>query len=418
VRIETLCTGDELLTGLTADTNSRLFQTLVLERLGLTVRRSTVVGDVREDLIEVMHTLAARCDAVLVSGGLGPTTDDLTAECAATAAGVPLVESAEALAHLIARFARRGLELTPNNRRQALVPQGAEVVLNQEGSAPMFVLRLGACRFFFVPGVPREYRHLVELQVLPRLAALLAQRGETPVVRVLRLLKTVGLPESHLDARIRPLLAKYPGVTFGYRTHAPENHLKLLAHGATEAEARALLAQAEAECRPLLGAHLFGVDQETLPEVVNQALRTAGQTVSTVESCTGGLVGAALTTPAGASDVYPGGAITYASALKTQLAQVPPELIAQHTVVSAQVAEAMAAGIRRALHTTFGVATTGYAGPTGGDAVNPLGTVFVAVAREGRVVSERHLFIGDRERVRAFTTHAALDLLRRTQLET
>ena len=161
MRIEVLCTGDELLTGLTADTNSPYFMDRLLA-LGEQVARTTVVGDVREEILEALRTLSARADVVLVSGGLGPTADDLTAGCAAEAAGVALVESAEALAALEARFARRGIVVTPNNRRQAQVPQGAEVVLNPNGSAPMFVLRLGKATLFFLPGVPREYRHLVE----------------------------------------------------------------------------------------------------------------------------------------------------------------------------------------------------------------------------------------------------------------
>ena len=171
MRVEVLCTGDELLTGLTVDTNSPYFMEQLLPH-GEQVARTTVVGDVREEILEALRTLSAREDVVLVSGGLGPTADDLTAECAAEAAGVPLVESAEALAALEARFARRGILLTPNNRRQARVPRGAEVVLNPNGSAPMFVLRLNRATLFFLPGVPREYRSLVDTEVLPRLKRL------------------------------------------------------------------------------------------------------------------------------------------------------------------------------------------------------------------------------------------------------
>ncbi|MBL8938393.1 MAG: competence/damage-inducible protein A, partial [Archangium sp.] len=206
LRIETLCTGDELLTGLTSDTNSRFFQTLLLEQCGLTVRRSTVVGDVRADLVEVLDTLAARCDVVLVSGGLGPTTDDITIECAAEAAKVELVEDERVMAHIRARFEKRGIALTENNRRQARIPLGSEAVLNDEGSAPLIVQQRGGCTFFFVPGVPREYRHLVATFVVPRLAALSKRSSVTK----LRVLKTMGVPESHLDAKVQPLLAKHP----------------------------------------------------------------------------------------------------------------------------------------------------------------------------------------------------------------
>lgn len=417
MRIETLCTGDELLTGLTADTNSTFFQTRLLERLGLTVRRSTVVGDVREDIVEALRTIAGRADAVLVSGGLGPTTDDLTAECAAAAAGVGLVLSHEAMRHLEARFRARNVALSENNRRQALVPAGAEVVLNAEGSAPMFVLRLGGCAAFFVPGVPREYRHLVESAVLPRLEALVATTAAAPPVRVLRVLKTVGLPESHLDARVRPLMEKHPHVVFGFRTHPPENHLKLLAGGLNRELAQARLAAAEQDARALLGRHVFAQDDETMATVVGALLRARKETVAVAESCTGGLVSALLTDPAGASDYFVGGAVSYRESTKALWAHVPADVLERHGAVSEPVARTMATGVRFATRASWGLAVTGFAGPTGGDAATPVGTVFVAVSHAGDERAERHAFHGDRERVRAFAAHAALDLLRRTMQE-
>jgi nicotinamide-nucleotide amidase len=411
MRIETLCTGDELLTGLTSDTNSRFFQALLLERCGLTVRRSTVVGDVKADLVEVLNALAARCDVVLVSGGLGPTTDDLTAESAAEAAGVALVEDAQVMAHIRARFERRGIALTENNHRQARVPAGAEAVLNDEGSAPLIIQRRGGCTLFFVPGVPREYRHLVEAHVLPRIAAM--TQGPGREVTRLRLLKTVGLPESHLDAKMAPLRAHHPRVTFGYRTHAPENHLKLLAVAPTGAEADGALAAAERDARAALGDVVFGAGDETLAGVVGAALRARGLTLAVAESCTGGLVSAACTDVAGASEWFIGGGATYAASAKTAWAGVTPAVLAQHGAVSEVVARAMAAGVAAALAASCGLSVTGYAGPTGGDAEHPIGTVFIGVATPEGLTCQRHRFAGDRDRVRLFAAATALDALRR-----
>ncbi|MDP3499796.1 MAG: CinA family nicotinamide mononucleotide deamidase-related protein [Myxococcales bacterium] len=411
MRIETLCTGDELLTGLTSDTNSRFFQALLLERCGLTVRRSTVVGDVREDLIEALDTLAARCDVVLVSGGLGPTTDDLTIECAAEAAGVTLLEDPVVMAHIRARFEQRGIALTGNNRRQARVPEGSEAVLNIEGSAPLVIQRRGACTLFFVPGVPREYRHLVESFVIPKLEAMTASSRST-VTRLL-VLKTMGVPESHLDAKVQPLLAKHPAVTFGYRTHAPENHLKLLARGASVDVVEQVLAAAAHDARALLGEVVFGAGDDTLAKVVGRALLEKRFTLAIAESCTGGLISAACTEVAGASDWFIGGAATYAVSAKTTWAKVPQALVAAHGVVSAPVAEAMAVGVREVLGTTCGLSITGYAGPSGGDAANPVGTVFIGVATPAGAAVEKHRFGGDRERVRLFAAATALDVLRR-----
>jgi nicotinamide-nucleotide amidase len=410
VRIETICTGDELLTGLTSDTNSRFFQEQLLDRTGLTVRRSVVVGDVREDIIEALDAAASRCDAVLVSGGLGPTTDDLTAECAASAAGVKLKLDETAMQHIEARFKARGIVLSENNRRQAMVPEGAEVVLNAEGSAPLFIQQRGRCTLFFVPGVPREYRHLVGSHVVARIAALAGKQ----VFRKLALLKTVGLPESHLDQRVRPLAEKFPRVTIGFRTHAPENHLKLLAEGDDEASAAKLLEAVVLEARALLGATCFARDAETMPAVVLDALLARKEWLAVAESCTGGMIAASLTSVSGSSRAFYGGACTYLEAAKAKLAQVPEGLMAQFGVVSSETAEAMARGIRDTTGTQWGLSTTGYAGPTGGDAENPVGTVFVGLAGpRGLSKVERHHFHGDRERVRSFASHAALDLLRR-----
>jgi nicotinamide-nucleotide amidase len=408
-RIETLCTGDELLTGLISDTNSTFFQNLLLDKLGLSVRRGHIVGDVREDIIESLATLAPRCDAVLVSGGLGPTADDFTAECAAAAAGVPLVENSEALAHLVARFASRKMELTENNRRQAMVPQGASVILNTHGSAPMFVMPLGRCIFYFVPGVPIEYRHLVETHVIPKMQ----RQFGLSVTRTLRVLKTMGIPESHLDARLRPLAQRHRAVTFGYRTTGAENHVKLLGD-ANAVEDAAL------EVKEELKDAIFGTDEESLAQTVLAQLRIRGETLATCESLTGGLLSAALCEVPGASDVFRGGAVTYSDESKVLLASVPSVDLERSTAVSQEVALAMATGIAAKLKTDWAVSTTGVAGPTGGTAETPVGTAFTAVVGPGVAVVKRWEQPGaqntaknaDRSRIRNFVSNMALNFLR------
>jgi nicotinamide-nucleotide amidase len=415
MRVEVLCTGDELLTGLTVDTNSPYFMERLLPK-GEQVVRTTVVGDVREEILEALSTLSARADVVLVSGGLGPTADDLTAACAAEAAGVPLVESAEALQALEARFLRRGIVLTPNNRRQALVPRGAEVVLNPQGSAPMFVLRLRRATLFFLPGVPREYRFLVDAEVLPRIQKL---RGARPDATFLafRLLRTVGLPESHLDARVAPVAALHPHVTFGFRTQAPENHLKLMATGRTQAEADAALAAAEAASRAVLGSYLFGQDEQRHPEVVGALLLRRKETVALAESCTGGRIADLLTSVSGASAWFPGGAVVYANAMKEAWVGVRNQTLLTHGAVSEEVAREMAEGVRVATNATWGLSVTGIAGPTGGTEEKPVGTVFTALAGPKGTRAQQHRFPGDREQVRSFSAAAALEALRHALLE-
>ncbi|HZJ55435.1 MAG TPA: CinA family nicotinamide mononucleotide deamidase-related protein [Myxococcaceae bacterium] len=410
MRIEALCTGDELLTGVTTDTNSTWFQQRLLER-GEQVARTTVVGDVREEILEALRTLSARADVVLVSGGLGPTADDLTAEVAAQAAGVPLVIHEGALAALRERFAVRGLTVTENNIKQVKVPAGSEVVLNPAGSAPMFVLRLGKAVLFFLPGVPGEYRALVEAAVLPRIDALRAERGE-PGFRALRLLKTVFLAESHLDARVRPLLALHPRVTFGFRTHFPENHLKLMAEGSTREEAREALQAADAAARPLLGDHLFAVDDETIAEVVGRQLLRRRETLALAESCTGGRIADMLTDVPGASAYFLGSAVAYANDLKERWVSVAHTTLVENGAVSQVVAGEMARGARRGAESTWALSVTGIAGPDGGTPEKPVGTVYIGLDGPEGTEVRAHRFHGDRERVRSASAYAALDWLR------
>jgi nicotinamide-nucleotide amidase len=372
----------------------------------------TLVGDVREDITRALQEAAARADAVLVCGGLGPTADDFTAECAAQAAGVPLVEDARALAAIRERFARRGVHFTPNNARPARVPEGAEVVLNPVGTAPMFALRLGGCRLYFVPGVPSEYRALVDAEVLPRLRAQLEARPQR-TFRAFRLLRTVGLPESHLDAAVAPLATAHPQVTFGFRTEAPENHLKLLAEAPSQAEADAALARAEAAARAILGRAVYGADAQEYAQVLVRQLAAARCTLAAAESCTGGLISAALTGVSGASEVFLGGAVVYAESMKTAWAGVPAPLLARHGAVSREVALALASGVRAQAGAHYGLSVTGFAGPGGGTPEDPVGTVYCALAGpEGLARCERYRFGGDRERVRRFAASAALELLR------
>ncbi|HZX40486.1 MAG TPA: CinA family nicotinamide mononucleotide deamidase-related protein [Myxococcaceae bacterium] len=410
MRIEALCTGDELLTGVTTDTNSTWFQEQLLAH-GEQVARTTVVGDVHAEILEALRTLSARADVVLVSGGLGPTADDLTAEVAAEAADVPLVVHDGALAALRERFAKRGLTVTENNIKQVRVPEGAEVVLNPVGSAPMFVLRLGKAVLFFVPGVPREYRALVETAVLPRIDALRTERGEAGF-RALRLLKTVFLAESHLDARVRPLLASHPAVQFGFRTHFPENHLKLMAEGRTREEAHQALESADAASRPLLGDHLFGVDADTMGGVVGRQLKARGETVALAESCTGGRIADMLTETPGSSAYFLGSAVAYANDLKMWWVAVASETLRLNGAVSEAVAREMARGARSAARASWALSVTGIAGPDGGTPEKPVGTVFIGLDGSEGTEVRAHRFHGDREQIRTASAYAALDWLR------
>ena len=411
--VEFIVTGDEVLRGLVADTNTAATASK-LYPLGLRLRRTVVVGDRGEDIRRALLEAAGRADVCIVSGGLGPTADDLTAACAAEAAGVALHLDQAWLQKLHALWEKRrpGQPMPENNRRQAWLPAGAENLGNPDGSAPAFALQLDRCTFYFLPGVPREYHRIIDETIVPRLARL---TGQTALAT--RTLQCVGIAESALDELVRPALEAHPKVRFGFRTRFPENHLSLAAQAATEPEAAALLAAAEADCRRALGGFVYGQDGVTFAQALGLALAARGETVAVAESCTGGLLGALLTDVGGSSAWMRGGVIAYSNEVKTSALGVPAELLAAHGAVSEEVARAMAAGARARLGATWALSITGIAGPDGGTPDKPVGTVWMALAADSQTLQNGTIarlgrFRGDRAQVRMGAAFAALQLLR------
>ncbi len=405
IAVELLSTGDELLTGQVVDTNS----TWLMDRLwdlGVMVRRKTLVGDDRQDLLAAVRETTARADLVVMSGGMGPTEDDLTAECVAAVLGVPL-ELHEPSRQVIAeRFRKLGRTLTPNNEKQARFPRGAEVIPNRFGSAPGFRVTVGRGELVCLPGVPVEYRGLCDEWVLPRLAARL---GEVPAARVVKLF---GVPESHADHAMRPVMddPASAGVRFGFRAHWPEVHVKWTVPGPdAAARADALLARV----RGIFGDAVFGEGKQELPELVVGRLAARGERVALAESCTGGLVAELVTSVPGASAVLDLGVVTYANEAKERILGVPAALLAAHGAVSEPVARAMAEGARAAAGAAWGIGVTGIAGPSGGTPEKPVGTVHLALAGPAGTQAAVRLYRGDRERIRRQAAFEALDLLRR-----
>ncbi len=401
--VEILATGDELLTGQVVDTNSAWLMGRLWD-LGLMVRRTTAVGDDRRDLGEALREISARADVVVMSGGLGPTEDDLTAECVAAAMGVPLEVHAPTLQAIRDRFARLGRALTPNNEKQARVPRGATVIPNRFGTAPGFIAPLGRGEVVCLPGGPVEFQGLCQEVVLPRLAGRLAE------VPAARLVKLFGVPESHADHQMRPLMddPENRDVRFGYRAHWPEIHVKWTVTG-PDAPARAdrLLARV----REIFGESIWGEGKEELPALVVAGLVARGERLAVAESCTGGLVAELLTGVPGASAVFDLGVVAYANAAKGQVG-VPEALIAAHGAVSEPVARALAEGVRARAGSSWGLGITGIAGPSGGTPQKPVGTVHLALAGPGGTSHWWRKYPGDRERIRRFAAFEALNQLR------
>ncbi|MEY3463989.1 MAG: hypothetical protein RLZZ468_1767 [Cyanobacteriota bacterium] len=419
---EILCVGTELLLGTITNGNARWLAEQ-LAALGVPHHRQQVVGDNRERLIAAVREAAGRCRLLITTGGLGPTPDDLTTEAIAAAFQAPLAERPEVWADIQAKLAARGRPVTPSLRRQALLPVGAELLPNATGSAPgmiwqpdpaglPFPVREGFTVITF-PGVPSEMRAMWTATAAPWLQ----RSGLAAGVFASRMLRFWGVAESTLAEQVADLLENSNPTVAPY-AGGGEVKLRLTARGASHDEAKALLGPVEAEIRARAGVHCFGVDDDSLASVVLELLRRRGQTLAVAESCTGGGLGAALAAVPGASDVLLGGVIAYANAVKQGLLAVPAELLALHGAVSDPVAQAMAAGARRATGADWALAVTGIAGPSGGSPEKPVGLVHIAVAGPDGCRSEGVRFGASRGRswIQLLTAGEALDRLRRRLL--
>jgi nicotinamide-nucleotide amidase len=414
LKAEVLTIGDELLRGEIVDSNKSFLSDRLLG-LDIETHWHVSVRDDPEAMIDAFQRAAGRSDIALVSGGLGPTRDDLTSEVLARSFGRELVLDEAALETIRAFFRGVGREMTENNAKQARFPAGAEVLANPIGTAPGFLLREGNAWFFCMPGVPRELVRMMDEQVLPRIARRQSEQGGgTQVVRA-ALLRTFGLGESTLDDELKDL-AVSDDLSLGFRTSFPDNYLRPLARAASAEEAEAKLARVCERIRERLGPLIYGEDDQTMADVVGALLRDQRKTIAVAESCTGGLVAQLITEVPGSSEYFLGGVVAYANAAKAAALGVPAELIERHGAVSDPVVRAMAEGVRERFGADFGVATTGISGPGGGTPDKPVGLVHVALAREGDTHAEHFVFPLDRSRHRLLAAQVALDWVRRALL--
>lgn len=404
---EIIAVGSELLTPERVDTNS-LFLTEKLNSIGIEVRFKTVVGDDRARLAGAFRSALGRSQLIILTGGLGPTEDDVNREVVAEVLGLPLVEIPEIRRQIEKRFARLGRAMSENNLRQAMVPQGAEWLANKNGTAPGLWIEHGGKLVVLLPGPPAELEAMFESACLPRLVPLAG--GERIRTRVI---KVVGLAESELDQRIAPLYRQFqnPATTILATPGSIEVHLR--ARAASEQEAEALLAPLADQIELELGDSVYSTRGETLEEVVGMYLMMKQKTVAVAESCTGGLLSERLTRTPGSSNFFLGGAVCYSNQLKTRLAGVPEVLIAENGAVSKPVAQALAEGIRKRAGASIGVGITGIAGPGGGSTEKPVGLVFVGLADERGTEVREFRFPGSREKIRHWASQAALEMIRR-----
>jgi nicotinamide-nucleotide amidase len=350
------------------------------------------------------------------SGGLGPTEDDLTVEAVCELLHTKPVIDEPSLERAKNVYQSLNFEFTENNVKQSMVPQGARVIPNPIGLAPAFCIQRERCTFYFLPGVPREYKTILEQFILPELIDLKSKFDLAPVSY--KRVRIIGLPESHLALKMQPVMQKFPAIRYGFRAHYPEMWFKMLATGMDQKQADEQIDRALAEVQKILGFKIMGYGDETLPLVVGRLLNEQHLTIATAESCTGGMIGELLTEIPGSSQYYLGGCVAYSNALKIEILGVDPETINQLGAVSQTCALEMAVGARQRFKSDLAVSVTGIAGPDGGTEEKPVGTVHFGLTTPENTYHMHRVLRPDRQGIRIAAANTALDFVRRWLLGT
>ncbi len=409
MKIGILTIGNELTSGRTQDTNSSMMAR-VFSTQGWQVRLMMSVGDDELLIKQALGYALAQSDAVVVTGGLGPTADDITTAAIARSFGLGIRRDEAVLRHIRGIFEKYHLNWTENNAKQADFPEGAEVIPNPVGTAAGFALKQKGKVIAVIPGVPREVQKILPEGVLPILRREFPEVGRHVAVRTI---KTFGLSEAAVDQALADLDLAHTGVGIGFYPNFPENHIVLTACEADEALAAAKAEETGKAVIKKLKKHVFALDGDTLEGLVAKSLTERGWTLAVAESCTGGLVTDRLTDIPGSSAFLERSVITYSNASKAELLGIPADMLETYGAVSEQTARSMAEGVRRLARTDLGLAITGIAGPAGGSEQKPVGTVYIALADKTETLCRRYVFRWDRRRNKIISSHAALLLLKR-----
>ncbi|MCL3781526.1 competence/damage-inducible protein A [Prolixibacteraceae bacterium JC049] len=404
--------GDELLIGQIIDTNSA-FMAQQLNNIGVEVAFKSTISDDRNSIVEALEWSMSKADVVLMTGGLGPTNDDITKHVLAEFFHGELKEDAKVLAHIQNLLEPRGITVSDSNRAQALVPDCCEVIENKMGTAPGMWFEEDGKIVVSMPGVPFEMKDLMKKSIIPRLSN---RNGNNSIFH--KTVLTQGLPESMLAQKIESWENQLPSnIKLAYLPNPMAIKLRLSAYGNSLDDLKRMVAEEIEKLKELIEKNIFGYDNDTLAGVIGKTLVERGETMATAESCTGGNIAHQVTLNAGSSAYFKGGVVAYSNEVKEQQLLVSSADLEAHGAVSQPVVEAMAKGVAKVLHTTYGVATSGIAGPAGGSEDKPVGTVWIAVAKGERVISKKYNFGTNRERNITRSTQTALNMLRQLILE-
>lgn len=410
MRAEIISTGDEIRIGMLVDTNTS-FLAQELEDLGIEVMRHSTVGDDLEALCALFSEAGSRADVVLVTGGLGPTSDDMTAAAAAKAASVELERNTEALQQMEAYYATRKFKLSNANLKQAYLPQGCEVLHNQNGTAPGFSIKIGRARCFFMPGVPPEMKDMFNNAVMPKLINML---GHETMIRTVWACSCFGLGESTVCERLAGFETLFPDLVLGFRASIPIVEVKIYANGNDVPTLEERLKEASMWVMDKLKGYVFAEGGKSLAEAVGDLLREKRQTLAVAESCTGGLIASQITDVSGSSEYFLLSAVTYANVAKENVLGVKSNTLMDYGAVSSETVSEMAEGARKSVNGDYGLAVSGIAGPDGGTPDKPVGTVCIAVSTADKVIVRKfERNYGNRLRNKNMFAALALDMLRR-----
>jgi nicotinamide-nucleotide amidase len=414
MNVEILITGDEIRSGAVIDRNSATIA-MKLEEAGFNVVRHTCVGDNVEGLALILQEIGNRSDAALVTGGLGPTPDDLTAQAAAVSIGVELVLNLPALHGVERYFKARNRMMPDSNKKQAMLPRGAELILNPVGTAPGFMLKINRCMFFFLPGVPFEMERMFSDTVLTHLKTL---RGDDSEFRMVKTISTFGLTESATAERMSGISGMFPEIVIGYRAKFPEIQIKLYGRDKDKDVLHQRMLKAGSAVIEEIGDNVFSEDESPMEAMVGRFLLRRNETLAVAESCTGGLISHLLTNVPGSSNYFIFSGVTYSNEAKQKVLGVSSDVLEHYGAVHEKTAKEMAAGVRRIAESDYGLATSGIAGPDGGSDEKPVGTVCIGLATRQSALGFRFFFpFNSRWRNKKIFAVKALDILRRHLIE-